>query len=99
MEQVIIFHEKHGNRIFDGSTEELVRDAMLSIVKERSDDGFWYEDTEADVVRAQQVVDMIKYDIDRAFVLAKVLLNNRQFHEYEGFDLYSVETPTPLEEK
>lgn len=42
MKQIIIFREKHGNRYFDSSTNELRNAACLVVLQERFFD-FWYE--------------------------------------------------------
>lgn len=98
MKQVLIFHEKGADRIFDGSTKELVEAAMLARVKERVDDGFWYEDNNEHVEMAQNVVDVAKHDVKQAIHLAKELLIIRRYYEYEEFGLYNVETTELREE-
>ncbi len=46
MNKILIAHEKHGNRFFDASTEELRNKAALFLLTERFKDGFWYYEPE-----------------------------------------------------
>ena len=43
---ILIFKEKHGDRYFDVSTESRLFGACLSVLKERFDEGWWYEPPE-----------------------------------------------------
>src|SRR5712691_5287667 len=45
--RIIIFREKHGERIFLVETEEKLRAVALKIVTERYNEGYWYENPEA----------------------------------------------------
>ena len=97
MEWVIIFHEKHGERMFDSSTEQLRNEAMLFMLKERVDDDYWYFDEDA--VEAREIIDMAKHDITKAFLFARRFLANRRDYEYEGFSEHGTETPNLFWEK
>ena len=44
MKQILIFHEKHGDRYFDASTKEAIDAACRKILKERLTNGYgWYD--------------------------------------------------------
>ena len=42
MQTIIVFTEKHGDRYFDASTPELKARACAKILRERRDEGYWY---------------------------------------------------------
>lgn len=42
MKQIIVFKEKHGNRVFDASTNAQLHAACLKVVTERLKEGCWY---------------------------------------------------------
>lgn len=76
--RILVLHEKHGDRLFDVSTSEMLDAAALAIVKERLDEG-WYDDEDA--ARAALLGG------DRALQF----LRGRRRAEYEGFDLVTPE--------
>lgn len=41
--QILIAKEKHSTRYFDASTPELLAESAFKLLKERWDDGYWYE--------------------------------------------------------
>lgn len=43
MNKILIFKEKHSNRYFDASTVEAHSAACLKILKERLEEGYWYD--------------------------------------------------------
>jgi hypothetical protein len=43
MKTVLILYEKHGNRVFDISTEELKLKAALEIFNERKKEGYYHD--------------------------------------------------------
>jgi hypothetical protein len=44
MDKVIIFHEKHGDRFYDASTDEKLLAALFSVMIDRIEDGYWYRE-------------------------------------------------------
>ncbi len=80
-QKIIIWHEKHGNRVTTASPE-----AFLQVFNERYKDGYWYENWE-------EGNPMTEWG-DRAKVIhdaqdekaAQRFLYERQEHEYEGFE-------------
>lgn len=43
MKRILIAKEKHGDRYFDASTEELRNKAAFHLLSERFKEGYWYE--------------------------------------------------------
>ena len=42
MKRILVLEEKHGNRYFDASTDKLLAQASLIVLKERYEEGGWY---------------------------------------------------------
>ena len=88
MKEVIIFEEKQGLRIFDASTSELVAKAMVKIVKERLEQG-WYNANAQKV--AQVVIEAATVNLEHAHRLARNFLGGRRHAEYENYRFEFVE--------
>ena len=86
MNKILIAHEKHGNRYFDASTEELRNAAALKLLTERFDEGYWYykpnppDDTL--ILSAEQIV-QLPTEVLRNQEAAKLRQYKRDFAEYE----------------
>lgn len=80
MPRVLIWHDKHGDYIYDAETNEQLHDAAVRILEERLERGyiFWPEDHEE---RAQKIVE------GGEGPAAMQLLRERSDHEYEGISI------------
>lgn len=83
--QILILHEKHGDRYLDVSTDERLISSVWSVLKARLEEGWYHDPKWLEIVR--------KYvDHPELITPAKALglMNRRKDHEYEGFDLETV---------
>lgn len=84
-DRVVIFKEKHGNRVMKASDVYELERSMLTVVEERYDEGWYYNWDEGDLQtqwgnRARCIVE----EGDGAEAVK--LCYERQDHEYEGFE-------------
>ena len=86
MNKVLIAHEKHGDRGFDGSTKGLVEDALLKLFKERQEEG-WYEFRYMDA-RMKKEYQKAKKGDKKAIVQ---FMSMRHSYEYEEVDIVKIE--------
>lgn len=49
--QILVLHEKHGDRYFDASTPEALATSCVKVLRERVADGYWYHREYAEPVR------------------------------------------------
>ena len=47
--RVVYLQEKHGDCVFDASTDEMLYDVCSNIVKGRYEDGYWYEKVDENI--------------------------------------------------
>ena len=95
MNHIIIFNEKHGKRIFDASTPELLAKACLKVFTDRLRDGFWYLTPEKDEIDYKRWLRDVKklvktqtiglWCVKRRWYTAEMLMYYRKDAEYEGF--------------
>lgn len=77
--KLLILKEKDYNEHWLCDTTQSLLDTALAIVSRRVQEGYWYEDEDAET--AQKAVD------EKDGKLAWWLLQKRQDHEYEGFEI------------
>jgi hypothetical protein len=77
--KLLILREKHENEYWLCDTTQSLFDTALAIVSRRFDEGYWYEGEDAET--AARAVD------EKDGKLAWWLMQKRQDHEYEGFDI------------
>jgi len=107
--RIIAFTEKHGTRRFIGSTPELMAKALIKVLTDRINDGYWYDDTPVegqdqlnlfrkpaltDAEKVRQILAKANENLIEAGKLAYTFLQSRNGYEHEEFDIEYLE---PLE--
>lgn len=79
--KILVFTEKHGNRYMKASTQEELQESCLKVLRDRMDDGWYYEPEEPyqptvskedaeklpDPFRGMALENLVKYAKDRKF--------------------------------
>lgn len=78
--QIIIFHEKHGDRYYLANSDDEFYGAFLEVFVQRYTEGYWF--TEEDIKEYQAELDTFNTDGERAHFF----LMMRNDAEYEGIE-------------
>jgi hypothetical protein len=96
MNRILVAHEKHGDRYFDASTDELLDAAAIFLLADRHNDGYWYPKPERGESKdwynqMKKVVDAHTNKKPCPKGLAWSLLCQHSDGEYESVSLEDVE--------
>lgn len=75
--KVMLFHEKHGYRLFLAETQEQMEAAALKVLTDRLADGWWFDEEDE-----KEIERVVKHQ-DKAAALTIIAERSRQGYEYE----------------